>query len=982
MQRDESEKQYYRAIKNNENHAAIYQEIYEQSFNLENYPGWYRYYSSLMAYILDLKANTNFLLKPILTIGSDEVIERLHKLNILFLEYYKIHKSLHIDREIIAKQIQVICDELKEFFFIKNNEKLLNNVQEISKTINSMLALHHEKININNNDNDFCFLTMCEIDKVFHDADSATQSAILNSETLKKNPQIFKNLMLMIVRDGHGKQINSIAILKNNGFDINAQMKESRYNQYDNLLAYAVYEKNEIAALKLIELGATITDQSVSYSIKCSIDFMKIMLDKRPECYQPCIEDYTSLVDEAHIRCKVYVDKEKQAKEKLELLCDRCLPDSKILGHALEKGNFPIALMLMEKYSLKFPERMNFENIILENKIKNLYKVKLNIPVNILSYDFYKQLSAEKIQYCIDRGAATTQIRLDSPGVMGVPDVCAKLIENQKELHKMEFKDDYDQTMGLLHYAALHGHPETVRLLLRKGFDVNIATTDGRTPMHYAAAYNNPETIKVLIEEGANVNAVDKTGQTPLHKAAETDSALSARNIPSAKLLLHAGASKRLKDVFNKTAYQSVYRAGYYHAEEIHAWDNAFETQPNPVWNFNEVRKNALIFAQAKRQKMDVDSECHISFLPTDILCAIATLLGHHRNIIEIDMNYFIIASACFNSRPGEDLSSSIIIYALGHPSSFPVTSRLLQQYSILISKELENKQMLDLQDIIQDCSIDELKRLNLPIPVDFLSQTNTLRTYEKIYQLLSAEKIQYCIDNGASIENIDLDSDGVLGLPLLVERLFDKNKITPDTAEGINIFFNAAQYGHPDTLRFFIGMKFDVNGRDVDQNTALHCAAKCNNPEMIRILIDEGADVNAVNKFNEDPLRMAAKSSALDNAKILLYAARMQQSARDLGNTLFYVNAYRESPDYLSYHKKIGEVFKIRFNPDRQLKFYEVRKNSRVLANALRNGTSFFSLLPKEICYSISAMSGENRNKMGSDTKSYEIAKNSFCKL
>ena len=69
--------------------------------------------------------------------------------------------------------------------------------------------------------------------------------------------------------------------------------------------------------------------------------------------------------------------------------------------------------------------------------------------------------------------------------------------------------------------AAMRGDAAAVRALLLEGADANTAQGDGMTALHWAAQHGDPELVSVLVAAGAAVNPVTRIGQyTPLHIAA------------------------------------------------------------------------------------------------------------------------------------------------------------------------------------------------------------------------------------------------------------------------------------------------------------------------------------------------------------------------------------------------------------------------------------------------------------------------------
>merc|ERR1711976_359429 len=72
----------------------------------------------------------------------------------------------------------------------------------------------------------------------------------------------------------------------------------------------------------------------------------------------------------------------------------------------------------------------------------------------------------------------------------------------------------------VLHMAASHSKPQTVRLLLQEGNKVGDKDQSGNTPLHLAAQYGNKEAARVLVHHGASVLERNVAGLSPLHVAA------------------------------------------------------------------------------------------------------------------------------------------------------------------------------------------------------------------------------------------------------------------------------------------------------------------------------------------------------------------------------------------------------------------------------------------------------------------------------
>ena len=87
-----------------------------------------------------------------------------------------------------------------------------------------------------------------------------------------------------------------------------------------------------------------------------------------------------------------------------------------------------------------------------------------------------------------------------------------------------------------LHFAAIHGHLETTKLLLKVGAKVNAITDTGDTALIHACARDFVEVARVLLQYHADPNICDIYDVSALHMATNNG------NMELAELLLDNGA--------------------------------------------------------------------------------------------------------------------------------------------------------------------------------------------------------------------------------------------------------------------------------------------------------------------------------------------------------------------------------------------------------------------------------------------------------
>ncbi|MCC7058612.1 MAG: ankyrin repeat domain-containing protein [Burkholderiaceae bacterium] len=108
--------------------------------------------------------------------------------------------------------------------------------------------------------------------------------------------------------------------------------------------------------------------------------------------------------------------------------------------------------------------------------------------------------------------------------------------------------------------AAIRGNPDSVKLLLARGAQVN---RPGWTPLHYAATGGNLEVLRLLLDHDAYIDAQSPNRTTPLMMAARHDRPDAVR------LLVEGGADPGARNEAGMDAADYMQRNG---KAELAAW--------------------------------------------------------------------------------------------------------------------------------------------------------------------------------------------------------------------------------------------------------------------------------------------------------------------------------------------------------------------------------------------------------------------------
>lgn len=152
----------------------------------------------------------------------------------------------------------------------------------------------------------------------------------------------------------------------------------------------------------------------------------------------------------------------------------------------------------------------------------------------------------------LGRGA---KLDVFAAAAMGETEACKQFLLADAVLLEMASSDGWTP----LHLACFFGHLETAEMLLEMGADVKVRSANAmhNTPLHAAAASRNQDICALLLSHGAEVNATQHAHYTALHSAAANG------DLEIVRLLLAHEASVLAKSEKGETALEMARQRGH-----------------------------------------------------------------------------------------------------------------------------------------------------------------------------------------------------------------------------------------------------------------------------------------------------------------------------------------------------------------------------------------------------------------------------------
>ena len=426
---------------------------------------------------------------------------------------------------------------------------------------------------------------------------------------------------------------------------------------------------------------------------------------------------------------------------------------------------------------------------------------------------------------------------------------------------------------SLLSVACAWNNYSAVKLLMRKGADVNAENSPGNTALNYAAANGNVEIVKLLMDYKARPDDVDWYGNSALHLALAPDvpavlaltqfadydlvsvSALSrTKKTQTSHFLIKQGVELQKKNNLGQTPLYLAMCSG-----DTEAVLHLAEQKKSPLTSDGDV---PAIRRLVDMKLLDVNMKDKNKETPLH--------KAAREDNIEA-MSFLLEVGADINAVDGQGNTALRLAIYCSHPKA---ALKLIKGGAKLEVKY--NKDQTPLH-MAAGMGSEEL--------VGALMEQGNVNTTDKhgwtplhiALQYRHAEIVEILLEAGAQAGfqtpvgrtplHVALEHCDVTSAKLLLR--YGSYKDSADES-GMTALHLAARDGYKDIVLSLVDQGSDVNAQDKSGKTPLHRAAKEGKTEMVSLLVQRGSDVTLTDKKGHTALQLAEKKSFPDTVEAL----------------------------------------------------------------------------------------------------------------
>jgi len=418
-----------------------------------------------------------------------------------------------------------------------------------------------------------------------------------------------------------------------------------------------------------------------------------------------------------------------------------------------------------------------------------------------------------------------------------------RLIAKTADLNAFD-KEDRLTPLGV---AADRGHAEIVKVLLDSGAKVDIAASEGYSPLYYAILNHHEETARVLISGGANVNLTQDKNDTPLLTAIWGD------QTDVVKTLLNAGANAKLKDDKGISPLQQAVDGG--NPGIVTLLVDTDDTVP-------DLHRASLKGDLSKLKELlvegaDINAKDGYQLTPLDY-----ALAAGQSNAAKFLLNQGADINIHKTPRYRD--------YSLLHRAT---RAGLLEIVQILIEKGIpvDINHFGTALHVAASYGHKEIAEflISKGASLDSKGQGNQSTPLHVAASIGDTDIVELLITNGADINASDYRGR----TPLDVARQRSHTKIVDVLRQhgAKETLYGAFILGDTNEVKSLISQGADINIKWPNGVTLLHVAAEKGYKDIAKLLIDKGADVNAQNRSNVTPLHLGVENGNKDVVELLI---------------------------------------------------------------------------------------------------------------